>query len=263
MQICNSTIAQFAIPLMLILAIDTSGRQGSVALACGDEESFQLIQSVPIQGGTFSAELVPQIAELLAQHNFKKEQIDAFAAASGPGSFTGLRVGLAAIKALAEILEKPIAAVSMLEAVAATQSDYRDQEAVWEGDAKANVAAVLDAGRGELFVGEYSFGRPLPVMVEERVIAPQELARMIEQRGQKLALVTPDEHIIEQTKKLLRDPYLLWERHIEHPGSAGVARLGIAKVLAGKTIGVDELDANYVRRSDAEIFSLPKILEKS
>src|ERR1043166_10140220 len=99
---------------MLVLAIDTSGRQGSVALARGDEKSFQLIQSVAIEGGTFSAELVPQIAELFAQHNLTKEQIDAFAAASGPGSFTGLRVGLAAIKALAEILEKPIAAVSKI-----------------------------------------------------------------------------------------------------------------------------------------------------
>lgn len=248
---------------MLILAIDTSGRQGSVALARGDEKSFELIQSVQIQGGTFSAELVPQIAELLAAHNFKKEQIDAFAAASGPGSFTGLRVGLAAIKALAEILEKPIAAVSMLEAVAATQSDYRNQEAVWQGDAEAKVAAVLDAGRGELYVGEYSFGRPLPVMAEEKVVRPQELAQMIEQRRQRLALVTPDKHIVEQIKKLLRDPQVLWARCIEHPGSAGVARLGIAKVLAGKTVGVDELDANYVRRSDAEIFSLPKILRKS
>jgi tRNA threonylcarbamoyladenosine biosynthesis protein TsaB len=248
---------------MLVLAIDTSGRQGSVALARGDEKSFQLIQSVAIEGGTFSAELVPQIAELFAQHNLTKEQIDAFAAASGPGSFTGLRVGLAAIKALAEILEKPIAAVSMLEAVAATQNDYRDQEAIWEADAKANVAAVLDAGRGEIYVGEYGFGRPLPVLVEEKVMVAQELAQMIEQRGQKLALVTPDQHIVDEIEKRLRDPYVLWARHVQHPGSAGVARLGIAKVLAGKTVSVDELDANYVRRSDAEIFSLPKILGKS
>lgn len=248
---------------MLVLAIDTSGRQGSVALARGDEKSFELIQSVPIQGGTFSAELVPQIAELLAQHNFRKEQIDAFAAASGPGSFTGLRVGLVAIKALAEILEKPIAAVSVLEAIVATQNDDRDQEAIWEGDAKANVVAVLDAGRGELYVGEYSFGRPLPVLVKEKIAVPQELAQMIEERGQKLALVTPDERIVDQIKRLLRDPYLLWARHIEHPGSAGVARLGVAKILAGKVVTVDELDANYVRRSDAEIFSLPKILGRS
>src|SRR5215469_3151277 len=105
---------------MLIFAIDTSGRQGSIALARGNERDFELIESVGIQGGTFSAELVPQAAELLQRHQFAKEQVEALAAASGPGSFTGLRVGLAAIKALAEVLERPIAAVSVLEAIAAT-----------------------------------------------------------------------------------------------------------------------------------------------
>src|SRR5690348_8250031 len=128
---------------MLVLAIDTTGRQGSISLAHGDKDSFDLIETVPIQGGTFSAELVPQTAELLTRNNLRKGDLDAFAAASGPGSFTGLRVGLAAIKALAEILQKPIAAVSMLEAIAATQSNWRDQEAVWEIDAKTCVAAVL------------------------------------------------------------------------------------------------------------------------
>ena len=99
---------------MLILAIDTSGKQGSITLARGDESSFSLIETTPVEGGTFSAQLVPQIAALLARHQLRKEQIDAFAAATGPGSFTGLRVGLAAIKALAEVLRKPIAAVSLL-----------------------------------------------------------------------------------------------------------------------------------------------------
>jgi tRNA threonylcarbamoyladenosine biosynthesis protein TsaB len=247
---------------MLVLAIDTTGRQGSVALARGDEKSFGVIESVPIQGGTFSAELVPQIAELLARHNLSKENIDAFAAASGPGSFTGLRVGLAAVKALAEILEKPIAAVSMLQAVAAMQSNC-DEESIWRSDAKANVVAVLDAGRGELYVGEYSFDRLLPQLVEEKVIVPEQLVAMVEQRRQKLAVVTPEQHIIEELKKGLRDQHLLVVRRIEHPGSAGVARLGLAKILAGETVAVDQLDANYVRRSDAEIFSLPKILGRS
>ena len=105
---------------MLLLAVDTSGKQGSIALArCGPGDTCELIEVVPLTGGTFSAQLVPQIAALLSQHGFGKHDLDAFAVASGPGSFTGLRVGLAAIKALAEILQKPIAAVSLLEAVAA------------------------------------------------------------------------------------------------------------------------------------------------
>src|SRR6202158_4840909 len=104
---------------MLLLAADTSGKHGTIALArCGPDSAFNVIEVVPIEGGTFSAQLVPQIAALLAKHGFNKNDIDGFAVASGPGSFTGVRVGLAAIKALADVLEKPIAAVSLLEAVA-------------------------------------------------------------------------------------------------------------------------------------------------
>ena len=108
---------------MILLAIDTSGKEGSIAVARAPENSREtseltILEVVPLEGGTFSAQLVPQIASLLAKHGLSKNDIAAFAVASGPGSFTGLRVGLAAIKALAEILGTPIAAVSRLEALA-------------------------------------------------------------------------------------------------------------------------------------------------
>ena len=86
---------------MLLLAADTSGKHGSIALANDDYSQFELIEMFPLRGGTFSAELVPQIAKLLSRHQLSKNQIDAFVVATGPGSFTGLRVGLAAVKALA------------------------------------------------------------------------------------------------------------------------------------------------------------------
>src|ERR1700739_816501 len=103
---------------MLLLITDTSGKQGSVALARPgerDPRGVEVIEGAPLGGGAFSAQLVPQIAALLAKHKFNKADLDAFAVASGPGSFTGLRVGLAAIKALAEVLHKPIAKLSLLE----------------------------------------------------------------------------------------------------------------------------------------------------
>jgi tRNA threonylcarbamoyladenosine biosynthesis protein TsaB len=103
---------------MLLLSVDTSGKQGSIALAqCGLNGTCEVIEAAPLPGGTFSAQLVPQIAALLGKHGFGKADIGAFAVVSGPGSFTGLRVGLAAIKALAEVLAKPIAAMSLLEVV--------------------------------------------------------------------------------------------------------------------------------------------------
>src|SRR2546425_9072469 len=136
---------------MLLLAADTSGKHGSIALARLPQQStshqnskqIEVIETVPLAGGTFSAQLVPQIAALLSKHGFKKEDIGAFAVVSGPGSFTGLRVGLAAIKALAEVLGKPIAAVSLLEAIAVS------------GRSQGKVMAVLDAGRGDIYAGEY------------------------------------------------------------------------------------------------------------
>ena len=107
---------------MIVLAIDTAGANGSVALCeCGAgalARDCQILELVPLAGRTYSAQLMPQISALLARHKLDKRAIDAYAAATGPGSFTGLRVGLSTIKALAEITHKPIAAVSVLEALA-------------------------------------------------------------------------------------------------------------------------------------------------
>jgi tRNA threonylcarbamoyl adenosine modification protein YeaZ len=77
---------------------------------------IDVLEVVPLAGGAFSAQLIPQIAALLEKHGHSKHDLEAFVVASGPGSFTGLRVGLAAIKALAEALQKPIVAISVLEA---------------------------------------------------------------------------------------------------------------------------------------------------
>src|ERR1700761_7672072 len=106
---------------MLLLVTDTSGKNGCVALArtAGDSDKVEVIESVPLAGGNFSAQLVPQISALLDKHGLSKSEIGAFVVVSGPGSFTGLRVGLAAVKALAEVLAKPIVPVSLLEVMAA------------------------------------------------------------------------------------------------------------------------------------------------
>src|SRR5260370_27454598 len=93
----------------------------------------------------------------MAKHNIAKSDIDGFAIAAGPGSFPGLRVGLAAIKALAEILRKPIAAVSLLEAVA--------RAAGREG----RMLAALDAGRGELYCAEYEIAATQATLISQQL----------------------------------------------------------------------------------------------
>ena len=103
--------------------------------------------------------MVPQIAALLAKHGFSKADIGGFAVVAGPGSFTGIRVGLAAIKALAEVLEKPIAAVSLLEAIAVS------------GGSPGKVTAVMDAGRGEVYAGEYEVYGEDARLLHERLLS--------------------------------------------------------------------------------------------
>src|SRR5438105_2638365 len=213
---------------MLILAIDTSGKPGSLTLARGDSANFEVIETVTIPGGTFSAQLVPQISAALARHNLKKEQLDGFAAAAGPGSFTGLRVGLAAIKALAEILRKPVAAVSMLEAVAAAA----------RSDGK--IIALLDALRQEIYVGEYEITGGAPVKVREWLCTVAELAAIAS--GGEFAgaqLVTPDESLLVLVPGIQK---------VARPSSVDIARLALRKLLAGETVSVEDLDANYIRR---------------
>jgi tRNA threonylcarbamoyladenosine biosynthesis protein TsaB len=221
---------------MLLLAADTSGKYGSIALAQAKPDgSCSMLEVVPLAGGTFSAQLVPQVAALLAKHGFSKKDIRAFAIASGPGSFTGLRVGLAAIKALAEVLGRPIAAVSLLEAVAVA------------GRSQGRVLAALDAGRNEVYAGEYEIGEAA-TMLSERLLTREEF--LISATGCTVA--TPDAGIAA----LARDVGLQVQE-VERPRSDRIGCIGWKKILAGNTVSPEALEANYIRRSDAEVFSKP------
>jgi len=220
---------------MLLLVTDTSGKHGSVALARAAEgakpNEVDLIEETPLVGGTFSAQLVPQIAALLARHGFSKTDIDAFVVISGPGSFTGLRVGLAAIKALAEILRKPIVPVSLLEVVAIASG------------AQGKVVAALDAGRGEFYTGEYEVAGGNARLLRERLLANDEF----QSTAKGMVVATPDETLARN----LRDGAI----QVPLPGAHMIARLGWRKLQAGKTVTSEQLEANYIRRSDAEIFA--------
>lgn len=220
---------------MLLLSTDTSGRNGSIALAqCGPGDACEVLEVVPLEGGAFSAQLVPQVAALLSRHGFTKDQLDAFAVASGPGSFTGLRVGLAAIKALAEVLHKPIAAVSLLEAVAMAAG------------VKGSVIATLDAGRSEVYVGEYKVAEKTSP-ISQRLLSANELASTAAGR----VIVTPDKNLADAARAAG-----LTVEQIPRPDSGAIARLGWQKILAGETLSPEALEANYIRRSD-EIFAKP------
>jgi tRNA threonylcarbamoyladenosine biosynthesis protein TsaB len=229
---------------MLLLATDTSGRHGSIAVARAQEDAqaasaselrdIEILEVAALSGGTFSAQLVPQVAATLAKHGFSKNDIGAFAVASGPGSFTGLRVGLAAIKGLAEILDKPIATVSTLEALAHSAGSL------------GKVTAVLDAGRGEVYAGEYEISSAAARCLSEQLLTTEEfLSRTV---GAK---VVACDGVFAKAAKAAG---MLFS--IVQPINAGaIARIGWPKIRAGDTISPEQLEANYIRRTDAEILA--------
>ncbi len=220
---------------MLLLVTDTSGRNGNVALArdvSGSE--VQVIETVPLEGGTFSAQLVPQISSLLAEHGFSKIDIDAFVVISGPGSFTGLRVGLAAIKALAEILAKPIVPVTLLETVALASGR------------QGKVMAVLDAGRGDVYTGKYDVAGNEAVLIREELMSKTNLAP------------SSDGFTISTTAQIADMAGSAELVTIEAVDVEMIARLGWRKLQRGVTVLPEQLDANYGRSSDAEIFAKSK-----
>jgi tRNA threonylcarbamoyladenosine biosynthesis protein TsaB len=218
---------------MLVLGIDTSGRQGGIALLRDGE----LLDSAPVAGGTFSAELVPQIAAMLHQHGLAKTDIGGFGVISGPGSFTGLRVGLAAVKGLAEILQAPIAAVSVLEAMALST------------EKSGGVSAALDAGRSEYYFGDFLVTGGRAEMIREVLLPMNDLDMAA--HGRVVAVCEPA--VAELARASGADVV-----EVERPGAEAAARIGGGKIARGETVSVEALDANYIRRSDAEIFSAPR-----
>ncbi len=207
----------------LILAVDTTHEHGSLALARGDVTIEELPLHAPAGFGHI---LYAQLEELLARHGVGLREIDCFAAASGPGSFTGVRVGLACVKGLAEALGKPAAAVSNLEALASFGRG-------------ALRAPVLDARRGEVYGAVYD--SPGRLVVSESV-AP--LAAWLATLPPGVEFVSNEFAAFENG--LPDAPRVAAPREL----AAAVAR------IASRREGQDPaaLDANYVRRADAELF---------
>lgn len=227
---------------MLLLAADTSGKFGSIAVArCEAPSSCEVLGITALEGGTFSAQLIPQVAALLERLGLSKSDLEGFAVVSGPGSFTGLRIGLAAIKALAEILRKPIAAVSLLEAVA--------EAARINGlDMGGKITAALEAGRGEIYVGEYRVG---DASANPPAVAPERLCTREEFIERAVALVvTPDASIADLARGAGKQV-----QQVNRPRADAIAALGWKKMQARMLVSPEELEANYIRRTDAELLS--------
>jgi tRNA threonylcarbamoyladenosine biosynthesis protein TsaB len=145
-------------------------------------------------------------------------------------------VGLAAVKALAEVMDKPIAAVSALEAVA------------WRAGAEGRQIAALDAGRSQAFLGEYVAEEATRRCLREWLLTLDELIAFAQ--ADAAPMVTPDESLAKALRARGRDVAL-----VESPQADLIASIGWRKLTRGETVSPGALEANYIRRSDAEIFS--------
>ncbi len=238
---------------MWLLALETSGKSGTLSLSQTDaSSSCELIAEVSLSGGTFSAEIIPRISTLLSDHGLNKNDLAGFAVASGPGSFTGLRVGLAAIKGLAEILRKPIAAVSLLESMAFEENEasnaalkgLRIAASAVEEEASLRITSALDAGRNEIFASKYDRTVGLPHLLAEDLLSTDLLAGF----ANGSLVLTPDERVLQ-----IANAAGIAARKVPRPTSAAIACLGWRKIQSGDTTSSEQLDALYLRRSDAEI----------
>jgi len=210
----------------MFLSIDTCGSSGSVALARLTDDRLALLAQTSLAGKTYSAQLVPAIRHLLTAHRISVADLAGIVVTSGPGSFTGIRIGLATAKGLAEASSIPIVAVSRL--------------AVLAGKAQTQSAA-FDASRNEFYFRDGSGGDPVESLVTCGAFAARAAAL-----GAQLAVCEAALHALAPAATL-----------VPAPTAFDAIESALARLRARDCDDPLLLDGNYIRRSDAEIFSAP------
>lgn len=216
----------------LVLGVDTCGPSGSVALGRIDGVGIAILAQKQLAGRSYSATLVAAVGELLAGAAVALRDLRAIVIVNGPGSFTGVRVGLSAVKGLAEGSGVPVLAVSRLEVLAR----------------KAGApAAALDAHRHEVFLRLESGTSE----ARELLAGTAELAD-IEPGSGRVAVC--DEDAAAMLQKAWPDVELV---RTPTPDASDAMRLATPRILARQFADIALLDGHYLRRSDAEIFGEP------
>ena len=217
----------------LIVSLDTTHELGSLALLAGDSIEEEMLLHSP---DGFGHILFEHLDRLLSRHDRRVDQIACFAAASGPGSFTGVRVGLACVKGLAEATNRKLVAVSNLEAIARFGSADRR-------------AVVLDARRGEIYGAVYD---AVGSVLQEPIVTrfPNWLETL---PAGEMEFLSTD---FEPFRAAIKGTRFETSRVITAPRAlaGAVGRIAQERWLAGLAVDPAEVDADYVRRSDAELF---------
>ena len=211
----------------ILLAIDTCGATGSVAL--GRLESgaplTRILATAQLQGKTYSSLLIPRIGDVLREAQATLAQVAAIVIVNGPGSFTGVRVGVSTAKGLAEGAGTPLIAVSRLELLARR--------------AGGSACVAIDAGRGEFYFGMYRESK----RELEALYTKDEIFQAVRDSGLPLAVC--EESIAASLAEL--NPLFVLE-----PTAGDALVAGAARFAVGAFEDAATLDGNYLRRPDAE-----------
>lgn len=214
-----------------LLLLDTCGSAGTVALAALNPQPRILGQQV-LPGRSASERLLPALRGLLAEQQTALESLAAIAVVTGPGSFTGVRVGLSAAKGIAEALAIPLVALSGLAVLAGKTPAHE-------------VLAVLDAGRSEYYCGHYLAGECMSEALRSRDAVLS------------LASAMPDASVIACEPAVAEALGPLSVRLIPELTAQEALTLAVLRLRSREFADPVTLDANYVRRTDAELFVRP------
>ncbi|MBI4446601.1 MAG: tRNA (adenosine(37)-N6)-threonylcarbamoyltransferase complex dimerization subunit type 1 TsaB [Acidobacteria bacterium] len=220
---------------MYLLAVDTATHCGGAALGRNEEVVGQVMLKTPLE---YSEKILPIIDFLLAQNKLSLPQINVFAVTTGPGSFTGLRIGLATVKAFAQALDRPVIGISTLEALA-----YRFRHV------GRRIGPMLDARRQQIYAAVYrTDGLEIVCEQEDQVSPPMAWLSSIEDAPvfvgdgaqlyrQSILSVHPGARILETDNMVLE----------------ALTQLGYRRYAEGKTMSADQLRGNYVRAPDVRV----------
>ncbi len=223
---------------MLVLGIETSTKTGSVAIVSEDAVIAQYSLNIEV---THSERLMSTVDRVLKDTGLGIAAMDGFAVAIGPGSFTGLRIGVSTVKGLALASGKPVAAVPTLLALA------------WNlPHAAYPVCPLLDARKNEVYTAMYRFeGTALVQTMPEATVPLRELGASMSGR----VLFTGEAARIyrQEIEKQLGDRALFAPAAAALPAAATVAEIGLGMIKSGRTADPDSLTPLYIRRPEAEV----------
>jgi tRNA threonylcarbamoyladenosine biosynthesis protein TsaB len=222
----------------MLLGLNTCGSTASVALGLAAADKIKILATASLAVRTYSARLIPEIAALLESRHATLRDVEAIVVVNGPGSFTGIRVGLSTAKGLAEGAGIPLIAVSRLALLAGSS-------------VLPHVLAAIDAGRGEYYVGEYQNGQNLG----EVLLSEEETVAAAKQPG--AGVLVCDESVAgdaSAASSACAALAICGPVYVQPADAAEALRFALGRFRAGKFDDVETLQANYLRRSDAEVF---------